>query len=358
MSFGMRGGLGSRSRVVSALHRWNARIPGHYQLLFRNRVDTDGDGIPDNHPPSDMAVITGDNDFKGTAIQVEWRHLEGSKDNYQIGFDLFQTYFDYVNANQGGVKRLFLQPNVNSFSATKATPNYIHNPTDPDYDTAYDSEGVGTGGIILRPVTGWLIKTWNPAVVLRVIALYQALAAHFRNDPIFEGIFGTETAHAGATSSSGYSTAGSEQGWKDIFLGAQLAMPNHIYFAGLNFHETAASLRNMADLLVDNGIGHGGPDLPVGRDLSAPDTNVNAAFKAAREHSFRHGNATAPIGYQTQGQGFTSQQFLDYGYDQLGNDYFFWNLSRATGINSATAIKAAVTANLAANSYPWSWIGS
>lgn len=325
-----------------------------------------------NDPPSAMSVIAGNSDFTNVLIKPTWAQLEASKNNYTAGFNLVQTYIDYINANLPGVQ-LWLNWQQNTFSANEYIanyPRYLWDIANAEYDTAYNPNSVASpnriGALALKNSGGHYVSIWVSEVRARIIALVQAYYNQFASNPTFAGIVTGETVGGVNSANTDYSNAGKLAGWKAL-ADNKTNMPNKAFIIGLNFMYSgnAAATREMGEYAYAAGVGTNAVDIMVGYSYTAADDNGNAHIKVARENSQRFGLGTAPIcgmlaGNANAADGHlpTAAEVLAAARDDYGCDIVWFKRHQITPSNgrnfSPDAINA-VAARLATDPYPWPW---
>jgi hypothetical protein len=159
--------------------KWN---PGHYMasgtILFAN------DTI--SKIGAEMADLNGWDKIVGYRVLITWGAIERTKGQYD--FALLDQIMARLKNNYGKPKQLFLVVLPGPFGGkiTKPTgsaiPLYIQQSAEYGPSPVAGNYGWWSNG------AGYCAALFRPAVMDRYIAMIQALAAHYDNDPNFEGI--------------------------------------------------------------------------------------------------------------------------------------------------------------------------
>jgi hypothetical protein len=213
--------------------------PGHYMLVFRG----------DSHQTvmsQRIPEICREAGLQGMQLRADWFELETTRGQYTY------TEIDEIyDALAACGKRLVLEVwavRFNSTSPDGIVPDYIR-------------DGSEYNGGVARTRTGYIARMWEPAVMDRLIALYQALARRYDSRPNFEGIIFTETATSGVE--EGYSAAA----WIAQLNRAVAAMKvawtrtNVVVFNNFIQGATEAQLSALYESLRANRAGTGAPDV-------------------------------------------------------------------------------------------------
>jgi hypothetical protein len=219
--------------------------PGHYMSLRGKR-----------QPALEMPLIDAiGNETVLQGILVEWKWSDIEKSPGVFDFSQIDQYLARVKAlptHKGLVIRIeergFGTPNANS-----------HAPMPSDmFSAAYDGGDVWmSNGIVAR--------IWVPAVMDRMIALYQALAARYDTDPNVEGISSEETAVGFAAPTAptpaDYSAAGLLQQYQRLATASRAAWAHSNVFIQTNFLGNNTQMESLVKTLVANQAFMGGPDI-------------------------------------------------------------------------------------------------
>src|ERR1700733_15463116 len=147
--------------------------PGHYMSIRNShRYDEQDFGY--------IRELANEPTVMGILRDWKWRDVEPKKGEYD-----FSEIDDYLNAVKKlpGSKHFIIRIENRTFGGQKGivVPDYLLN------DAAY------AGGQIAM-AHGVVARIWEPAVMDRLIALTQALAARYDAEPLVEGISTSETA--------------------------------------------------------------------------------------------------------------------------------------------------------------------
>ena len=223
--------------------KWN---PGHYMQILLNESTDDKQSTRFGWY-DEIATNTA---IEGVALRLKWGQLEASKGQYT--FDTLHAELDRLKSLDVP-KRLFVR---------------IH---DRDYgDSSCDSDmypaDLRNGKGCAEASNGNLARIWDPAVTDRLIALYEAMAREFDDDPYFEGVMLIrETATNGEIRDDSYSESAYLSQLKRLAEGGAAAFARSNVVMPVNW---LGNQKNVDDLIEFNaalGLGQGGPDvLPDG----------------------------------------------------------------------------------------------
>jgi hypothetical protein len=203
--------------------------PGHYIAL--NDWDSQADMID--------AVKPG---VRGIHKRYFWKDLEPTQGNY----DFSAIASDLQIAADHGVQLIAMIVDK-TFNGTKPTPGYL-----------WGDKTIPAGA-------GWVAKRWDPYVISRLAALFQALGKRFDGNPNFEGIAIQETA-LGISAATKYASAYTPEKYRDalvqILRNARAALPTSQVFWYMNFLDGNTSyIGQIASAVVPARIAMGGPDI-------------------------------------------------------------------------------------------------
>lgn len=222
--------------------KWN---PGHY-------INPDHNGLPakDESRFACYDAIQSLSSVKGSNVRVEWGQCQIAAGVY----DWSRVQADIARLTQNGTnsKKAILQFSYTTFPGT----NIPTVPQNPLYRVIPDDIVAG-GGAAVRTQTGLMPKLDQQWVMDSFIAFIYAAAAVFDSDPAVEAFVLGEVSNAYAgMSSSGYYTQ-----WSRVPIALKSAWPNTwtaIHNTTMVSQQQSADL---ADLMLENDIGIGGPDL-------------------------------------------------------------------------------------------------
>lgn len=271
-------------------HKWN---PGHYMLTWWG-----------DQPQSAFDVILNEPLIKGVKARYLWKWLEPEFGKYD--FTMIEKDLDYL---QSFDKRLCIYPYY--MYNRSPIPDYIKN------DAVY-------GGVI-NVGNREIPKIWLPAVMDRLIALYQALGRWFNREPFIEAVNTQETSVAIGSDikkdpGSGYSDKGYVEQLKRLIVEAKKAWPNTVIYKNTNFMagNSFTVMQDFVHFAYENHIGIGGPDIVPGKDSTAQ--------KIAREYFGK-----MPLSFDVQAPSlgghegaFLPKELLDHGVDYLNINHFYW----------------------------------
>ncbi len=293
--------------------------PGHYiQFSVIESKDVNQSfrfGIYD-----DIAANT---QIKGACVRVKWAALESTQGVYT--FDTMSTEINKLK-NLSSPKRLFIRlltgvskSGGDPCATTEMFPPYLR---------------TGSNAACALTTSGNTIRLWNSFVRNRIIALYEAMAARWDDDPFFEGIYLIrETAKNGSLVDSDpeFSDDNYIDGLKIIATGADNAFVKSNAVMSANFAGGNTRLATLMDHLNTLDIGFGGPDVfPTGictnRSADADEvfvgsegTDYRGAIPSLR--SMESGDMNGGLGT------CTPQQIRDHANDELHASHLFWTHS-------------------------------
>ena len=123
-------------------------------------------------------AIGSNRNIAGVTIGLRWADLEGAQGDYSKGIALISATLDRLKSLPAP-KRLFIRMHPMCYGENCSDDKHLAR-----YYPAYVVKMDGAGAI----TSGTMAAFWNPAVNDRYIALMQAIAKAFDNDPYFEGI--------------------------------------------------------------------------------------------------------------------------------------------------------------------------
>lgn len=263
---------------------------------------------------------------QGVEIRYRWRDLETAKDQY----DFAKIAGDLAVMNSIG-KHLIILIEDKSFDLTKPTPTYFDAGADLDkYVFGYQREG-GTG------IGGYTSKRWDPYVVSRFKALYQAIANRFDTQEGFEGAAMQESAIgtwlAGNPTTADYTAEKYASALTEIVGSAKVSFKYSQFFWYANFLKGGNDkLYDIADAVYPLKVSIGGPDVTPESpghinivtpfyqylDLTYP---LMTKFCSMQNNSYKHIRQVGPLA----GQFWTMEELFQFGLDNYGCNYVFWN---------------------------------
>jgi hypothetical protein len=255
--------------------------------------------------------------FKGVIHKYSWQHLEPSKNNYN-----FAKIREHRNALAGIGKRLIVQIQDKTFSgdtlSSTILPRYLTDGSDSAYQGGWAPRGNDTG---IAP------KFWVPAVMDRHIALIQALAAEFDDDPWIEGFVVGESALFNVAP-PGYSHSTIAPQMHRLADAASAAFKSTNIFVMTNFFFGLSNTSAFIDYLQARKIGVGGPDV-------RPDNVVDGSEVISGQHDGIVRSNRTPIFFQNQWRSldgsWTLAELHDYAHNVNRQHYVSWVRKEATG---------------------------
>ncbi|MGZ5567196.1 MAG: hypothetical protein ACXWKG_09300 [Limisphaerales bacterium] len=274
---------------------------------------------------------------RGVNKRYYWSELEPQKDQYD--FASIRSDLKYATAHH---KQLVVFITDKTFQ-----PN--HNPL-PQYLAQY----------ALPNLRGYTAKRWDPVVVARIIALSQALAKEFDNNPAFEGIAFQESALMLSPSTlnrNGYTPEKYRDALIQILSAASRSFSQSQVFWYMNhLEQNSAYLADVAEALAPGKIVMGGPDILPYRKRLQPAYQLYDKFNgrlklfcSAQDDSYRHdkndshnmgnagGNLAAPPG------GYVPmEEIFQFAREKLHVNYIFWSFKEYRGSPGAFTYEDAI----------------
>jgi hypothetical protein len=216
--------------------------PGHYALTqTRGYI-----------PASVIADISALSSVRGIEQRYNWSTLEPSRGKY----DFSAIRSDLERLRPYG-KRLIvlLMDRTWAGTDTSALPAYLA--TEPN----------SNNGIVVKPDNeGVIARIWNEAVMDRLIALSEAMAAEFDNEPLFEGIRFEEITPSmspgGAGVPADYNVAAMTTQWKRLATSSrQHWQRTNVFFNTNTLGGVTGPLQIIEHGYQIGGLGVGAPDV-------------------------------------------------------------------------------------------------
>ena len=286
--------------------------PGHYVLGTQvDKLDTAGIR---EIGPIDRVV--------GWEQLVSWAKIEPSRGKYDWSF--IDAALAACEANG---KRLVIQVLDRSFSGTSSgrLPSYLA------------SEPGGGGGWYVKPTGGVMAKLWLPAIMDRLIALYQEMGKRYDSEPYFEGVFTAESDPGFGTGPSDYSPqAYVAQLYRlNSSLAGDFQHTNR--WLSVNFVPTGqAAVAALIANAHDSRVGISGPDAITGsnpdnsdwgtRTLKGMKWSGGSWVSGGKDYrgaiAIAHDVESPELGGKEGG--FTVDQIYNQSYNFNGDSHLFW----------------------------------
>jgi hypothetical protein len=313
----------------SAGYKWH---PGHYVWLD-----------PHTSQAAQFAAIdalSAETSVKGFELFLNWATLEGpTPGDYSNGFATVDAYLAKF-ASLKVPKRLMIGVNERTFgtpvpagttcavAAQKLLPAYISSLSDGGCALA----APGAAGSL-----SVFARFWEPEVMDRLIALSQAYAQRYDQNPLIEMFWGNGETSVAAPPGTGFTEAAYNtqlERWYDasakVWTHTQLRLAAN--WAGSN----AQTLSLMSYTTANGGVAVGGPDpeLPL-PDITRP-VQANEIFRAALGGGPDFRGVVPWVG-EVQGLGIgvkftqTPAQIYDYESNTMHASYMIWYMNTYLG---------------------------
>lgn len=243
--------------------KWN---PGHY--MASNAMLYGSDGMSKSQ--AEMDHLNGWDAILGYRVWITWSALEPSKGNYN--FAVLDAILQRLKTHYDKPKRLVIAIVPGRFASsmggndTSAIPMYVQQ------DSAYGPSpvagrygwwGKNSGGKSNGPYAAAL---YRPAVMDRMIALLQALGAHYDSEPYFEAVMMQEDAWmfglwSGAPDYSSSKPDGAIAQFKRMLTAATAAFPHTNVVMENTWAGTVQPTKDLEAWMVANRIAPGTADV-------------------------------------------------------------------------------------------------
>lgn len=274
--------------------------PGNYMLVF-------ADGKKGSKP---FEVIKAQPEILGIQKRYLWNDLESAKDEYD--FSQIESDLKYL---QSIGKRLVIQFEDVGIGREHAVPEYL---LSKEYGGG-DYKGTGPHSKF------YVAMRWNKLVAEREAALLKALGAKFDKEPFVEALVLDETATGIVPRDyieAGYSPEKMRDGVMTIMSAAKEAFPNTVVIQYINYLTgNNQYLEDITRHAYKIGVGFGGPDVVVGKDIPS--------YKYYKEYAGKIplGSAVQFFNYQAKradGSEVSVADIRDFAENTLHLDYIFW----------------------------------
>jgi hypothetical protein len=284
--------------------KWN---PGHYAA--GNGSLLGGKKASDWYPTMDHAM-GGWKEVKGFRMWISWGAIETTEGVYD--FSQVDAVLNRMKTQYGTPRHLVLTlypsgPVSNWKHDGRVVPLYIQD--SPKYGPSPVAGTYGWWGVSKNGVSTGQFEPalWRPAVMSRYIALVQAIAAHYDNDPQFEALMFQEDAYGALAQGSDYSQAAMAAQIKNLLTASVAAFPHTSVIMENTWGPGGASgTQNLELWMVQNRVAPG-----------TADTLGLSAFK--RPTPFGSNGGPGPINWGIaayMGRTYTSQS-SEYGGQDL-----------------------------------------
>ena len=272
----------------------------------------------------------GDNThIAGVTIGLKWSELEAAQGDYSPGIELITATLKKLKSLPTP-KRLFIRMHPMCYGSSCTDAAHL-----AKYYPGYVVKMGGAGPI----TSGTLVAFWKPAVNDRYIALMQALAKAFDNDPYFEGIAPIRETSAGPVNGNFTIDALYEQ-WRRLAAASASAFvkSNVVFFVnGMGGQE---NVDKFIAYLYPLQVGVGAPDT-CGLDLCG-EKRLNSVRTLAGLSGGTDYRGKMPIIWSVEGTelglakmgppgGYTAKQIFDIVNSEPRTSHMLWSRIMYTG---------------------------
>jgi len=264
----------------------------------------------------------------GAQLKYTWRELEPERDRYEL-----RPLLEDLKFLEEHGKRLFVQIQDASFDERVNVPDYLIHDSEFGGGAARKYEFEGDDESKPR-FDGWVARRWDPAVIVRLKLLLQALGKEL--DGKIEGLSLAETSigfgDTGELHPKGFTFESYAEGVMAIMTAAREAFPRSEVIQYANFMpgewlpwNDNGYLRGVYERAERIGVGVGGPDL-----LPHRKGQRNHSYKliAARVSSVVAGLAVQAGNLEDKdpetGERVTVPELYRFAREALRLDYVFW----------------------------------
>lgn len=285
--------------------------PGHYMLV----QDTISSQWQATHF-TQFQDIYGVDDIEGAQVRVYWSEIEPTQGNYN--FSRIHAYLSELESND---KRLVLQILDRVFNSTNYSsrlPAYLNS--------------MGCIHVNSSSPTRVLVKLWRADCMDRRIALENALAAEFDDEPYFEGITNEEVApgiNPGTSGADYTSRAELATQLKRLWTAMESAWQHTNRFAYIN--SLSGEVSGLLNHARDHGISMGGPDTLPSPHNGTPGDRTYRGTQSDGGYSAEDFRGTMSVGYAVQvtqlggKEGtYTPAQLAEHCADVMECNHLFW----------------------------------
>jgi hypothetical protein len=237
--------VGPTSASSSSQMKWH---PGHY---MGSAEVTRSFGNETASKRIEQSLVNAEGKISGWLGRYTWDILEPTQGKYDF------SQIDTDIAALGPGKRMMISVGT-GYIPSLHLPQYIV--TDPTYGPSPVAGQYGYWTIFNG--AGNQAATWRPAVMTRLIALYQALGARYDSNPRVEAIVDADETGMSLDSGSDYSASAfkAQYGALETALVAAWPMSNRVI--EVNYvHDTIQDAADMVQTAYLNKVSMGGPDI-------------------------------------------------------------------------------------------------
>jgi hypothetical protein len=240
--------------------KWN---PGHYAAgngtIFAGQK-------PSSWYASMDGALTDYPHIKGFRLWITWGALEPTKGNYDFSVvdDLLNRLKTRYGTPRHMILNLYPSGPVSKWGQgdTRVIPAYIQQGKEygpSPVSGSYGWWGINSGG---QSTGAYMPAIWRPAVMDRYIALLRAIAAHYDNDPNFEGMMFQEAVYHILAGGSDYTHPNMITQAKRLLTSSVAAFPHtSVIFENTWGLGGATAAQNFELWMVQNRIAPGTADI-------------------------------------------------------------------------------------------------
>jgi len=233
-----------------------------------------------------LDALSSETTVQGIQLLAKWQDLEGdTPGDYSQGFAMIDAYLAKLGSLKvpkrlmlGVAERSFGKPPPAGTDCAKAADNLL-----PAYLSTFSDGGCA---IALPGAAGSLAVTarfWEPAVMDRLIALSQAYAQRYDQNPLFEMFMGNGETSVAAPPGSGFSTNAYLTQLKRWFDASEKVWLHTQLRLAANFFGSDAQMSDLMTYASANGgVIIGGPDSELPLPVITRTVQSNEIFRGAQ----------------------------------------------------------------------------
>ncbi len=277
--------------------------PGNYVAL-------DGGATLSQHMVH-IDEIRNDAEIRGVMVRFRWRDLEPTRDVYD--FSLIDTYLAKLRRTNT-IKRLVVRIMDRGF--------LVSDPADPV--PSYLLADPAFNGGVVDTSSGYAARLWEPAVMQRLIYLYQALGRRYDSDPFFEGAFTEEsTLSFKGNYPAGYTNEQLVDQYILFMNAVKPTMPTSNLFMNANWIGSTNLMAKLVDAVRAAGLGAGGSSVLPGHPTQGQQVLIGTDGADYRlELPIADGVEGSELGGALGD--YAPTEIGAYAYDVLQAHYLFW----------------------------------